>query len=206
MNRRKFLSTSGAIILLSGMVGCSSTTEPSARAMPYKETINSVLISSDGKTLVVLGQDYHYIFDLPASLLKTLQGSFHPYVQATISRFTVNASNEVIGNVLLRLGDTPEDAKTAALQAGFVERNGNTLLSLQMHGRRYKASQVEVQPQYQLNRAYIVNVDVAPHVQETHISPVQIAAGVIVIPGIILFAAAVFTNCLLTGQLHNCHE
>jgi len=206
MNRRKFLSTSGAIILFSSMVGCSSTTEPSERALPYKETITSVLISSDGKILVVLGQDYHYIFDLPSSLLKTLQGSFHSYVQATISRFTVSANNEVVGSVLLKLGDAPDEAKTAALQAGFVERNGNTRLSLQMHGKRYKASQVEVQAQYLLNQAYVVNVDVAPYVEKTHISPVQALAGVIVIPGIILFAAAVFTTCLLSGQLHNCHE
>jgi len=200
MNRRKFLFTSSATLFVSGVFGCTTITDDTDRTAHYKETISSVLISSDGKVLVALGHNYHYIFELPESLLNTLKESFHPYVQAYIPNFTITKKNVVVGDVYLKLVDAPVNAETAALHAGFHEYPDFIRMKVSLIGQRYQASKVDVQNEYKLNKAYVIDVSVEPKTQKAHLSPVQMVAGSVMFLGYSLYALTIFTGCSLSRR------
>jgi len=59
----------------------------------YREQVSGLVITEDGKKLVVLGTDYRYIFDLPASLRPVqtalLNGSNPRTMYATVPVYSV---------------------------------------------------------------------------------------------------------------------
>jgi hypothetical protein len=59
----------------------------------YSEIISSILISVDGKNIVVLGKDFHYIFDAPSDLVKILSSPLHKKVEGNLYGFSVNGDN-----------------------------------------------------------------------------------------------------------------
>ena len=88
MKRRQFLALSMAAA--SGLVaGCNGGVGPITDKWladgQYEETLKAFLITQDGKKLVVLGQRYHYIFDLPPALYKVMTSSYRPKRRAPAS-------------------------------------------------------------------------------------------------------------------------
>ena len=205
MNRRKFLTTSGAVIVLGGLFGCASDNADSAKR--YQEHIASVLISTDKTKLLVIGKDYHYIFDLPATLLKALQTNFHPYIQASISQFSVSKNNSIRGTIALDMVGAPDDLQAEAIETGFIRRADRLFWRSNMIGKRYKASQIELASQYRLNKEYTILVTEEADTAQAGPSPVGIVMGVIAIPGLIFLAFMVLVVCpIVSGGTHNCHE
>lgn len=102
------------IVLLSGLtlagtcslVACSSITEgPLTQELHkksrYTEVIDSILISQDRKTLVVIGATYHYLFKIPEALEKVLEAPYHPHSRASFFGFNVSRSGDIGGTVYL---------------------------------------------------------------------------------------------------------
>jgi len=92
-----------------------------------KETISSVLITTDEKRLVAMTSRYHYVFDIPPPLLAAIKGSFHPYVRAEFSEFHVDMVGTASGTVSLTVSSAPDDAVASAIEAGFTRTSGGTL-------------------------------------------------------------------------------
>ena len=149
-----------ASVLLSGCVTEQLwKSEPAQDA--YRERVSSVLITKDGKTLVVVGKDHHYIFDAPPAIVRTLTSDYQKYVVASFGEFSVDGSQKIEGRYALQIGDgAPDEAKMSAWQSGFYrDPQGRVRADGVLAGKRYSAGDVKVETSTRaLNREYFVDV------------------------------------------------
>jgi hypothetical protein len=133
----------------------------------YKENVDSVLISADGKQLVFLGPDYHYIFDAPPALVGALRTpALHGLIRGELGTFRVDTEGKISGGIKLigerHMGDDPAlEAQFTAL--GFKDAYGNWQFEGQLSGTRYAANGFKLPASMRdqgaaLNRAYSVDV------------------------------------------------
>ena len=161
-NRRQVLSASGAMAASTLLSAC--VTEALFKDYKYDEVVSSVLISTDKKSLVFIGKDYHYIFDAPEVLVKTLEAPFHQSVTGLLRNFHAKSSGEITGDFTLVLGiKVPEEAKQSALAMGY-RKSGlgpegyGCILSGNLVGKRFLANNVQIGTLQQLNSTYTVQV------------------------------------------------
>jgi len=205
LDRREFVSGSLFPFIGLSVAGCMTTT-PEWRS--YSERITSVLISADEKKLVVFTSDYHYLFEAPPAIVRTLKGAFHPYVTATFGGFRVLADGSMQGSGALQLWKAPADRVDEAVAAGFTRTgSGRAELLVNLQGHRYKAGSLKPLPRYELNKAYSIEVEAQKSTTHFDATPIKIVAGVpLVVGGVALFPLAVAAGCLANGNLSNCHE
>jgi hypothetical protein len=153
-----------------------------------KETISSVLITTDEKRLVAMTSRYHYVFDIPPPLLAAIKGSFHPYVQAEFSEFHVDMVGTARGTVSLTLSSATDDAVTSAIDAGFTRTPGGAMFVATLNGHRYTANDAQPVAQYKLNKPYEVELEDELR-NYSPPSPIVKAAGYLTIYGILLVVA-----------------
>ncbi|WP_250501904.1 MULTISPECIES: hypothetical protein [unclassified Caballeronia] len=163
MKRRKFIALTVSMpFALSGCLTSGLNEEAkSPDYYRYAETISSVLISADQKTLVFLGKNYHYIFDAPDHFVDVLQSPFHAGMTADVNQFYVDGDSNVSGSFVLNLD------KAASFSEEQKEELGNLgidpqrrSLSFRLSGRRYDAKgfdRSKVNPML-LNQSYEVSV------------------------------------------------
>jgi len=158
MQRREFLLV-GAMIASKVLSGC--TTKKLFADRRYRETVSSVLISNDGKTLVILGEKNHYIFENQTDLINILRAPFHPFVTALLSDFHVTNDEVISGNYYLTINNkASEQVKADAIAAGFKRTKLDQIsLSGKMQGKRYSAKKFTTNKTHQtLNKQYVVNI------------------------------------------------
>lgn len=160
--------------------GCVS----SPNAATTNEIVSSVLVSEDGNRLVVMTPSYHYIFELPPTLLTALKSDFHPYVEAIFSEFRVNSKGRVRGNVNLTVAESHPDAVAAAIAAGFVGNSRGAMFKTTLLGERYKAGNIQPTQQYQLNKTYVIAVQGAGDAGPT---PIGIVGGTLILSALVLY-------------------
>lgn len=165
MNRRLFLlyGTTTACAALGGCV-----TPALFKDKEYNEKITSFMISADGKKLVVLGEQYHYIFDMPEKLLPVLKSDYRTHLNSSFDGFHVDGS-VVTGYYSLRLRDNaPTEERQQATADGFKSiLHGELYFSGDIQGTRYSAADFE-----QKLTAQSFNQDYLVHVTET-LSPLD---------------------------------
>ena len=161
-------TTRRALILLGGAaaipmsMGCITAAVMSGGDREtYTETVDSVLVSADGKTLAVLGQDYHYLFDAPPAIKLLLQPDLRDAVDVSFHAFSVDANQRIAGGYFLRLGKnaSPEQQEKAmaagfkALPSGELSYNGT------LNGTRYAANGIQATAAAQkLRKTYTINI------------------------------------------------
>lgn len=179
------LTRRGCLAHLFGSLAAASL--PACSSTPSKginETVSSVLVTQDGKKLVVMTPQYHYIFDLPPTILNALRGDFHPSVDAAFQHFRVDSKGRVTGDVTLLVTDPHPAVVAAALAAGFA-RNGNVAyFATTLQGERFKAGNVQPTEQYRLNKSYVIPVSGSGDAGAT---PIGAVAGTLVIGAIVLY-------------------
>lgn len=124
MKRRTFLALPAMVA--SGMLtGCSDTVRvtPSAmRVTGYRDTLSAFLVTADGKRLVVLGKQCHYVFDLPRVFAAALAAPGHASPNIHFVAFETDRGL-ITADYWLRLA--PDDAppgsalRERALATGF---------------------------------------------------------------------------------------
>jgi hypothetical protein len=192
MNRREFLtilSASFAFFSLSGCLTRKLYTPPQ-----YRETVTSFLISQDGKKLVVLGKNYHYVFDMPPSLKQVLFSSFRKAIDANLYNFNVTTEQIVTGDYLLTIKKNAADKeRESAIEAGFVsDRVHGISLSGSLKGIRYSAAGFQAESVQTFNHPYAVVVSEqqtsGQNAAKILLTPITVAAdGVLTLAGIPLF-------------------
>lgn len=196
MNRRLFLCASALpLVSLSGCATKALYSKISKEEYKnYKEPVSQILVSSDGKKIVVLGETYHYVFDTPPRLIEVLDSPLHPKLSAVMQQFDVTPNADIKGSFFLM---TPKDADTEDLQLaqsyGFEQRAGERAsLRFELHGKRYNAKGF-VMPAAgqvkQFNQPYSVSVreelPIGGKAALALLTPVTIAAdGAIVLLGV----------------------
>lgn len=190
------------------------------------DRITSFLMTADHKKLIVLGEHYHYIFDMPPGLDTTLDAPFRVYVEASFSGFEASGS-DIKGAYTRRLmkGDyipgrviNVTDAMVqAAVNAGFVLENRSYVLKGEVSGHRYDASTFKSTEKLQhFNKDYYVFVheqktaSVAGTIARIPLTPLAIAAdgalfvasipvAIIAFPLIVPYLALGGCNYMLAG-------
>jgi len=163
--RRKLILAAGvaAIPLSSGCLTASVWgTSGASKTTSYQETVSSVLMSADGKTLAVIGKDYHYLFAATEPIKAILTPTLGEVVDVRLLGFAVDGDQKITGNYVLSIKPGSSDAvREQALAVGFkaVGKEGGLRLEGQMTGTRYRSN--GIQPgaaSQQLRKTYSVTV------------------------------------------------
>ena len=167
----------------------------------YYEQVSAFMITEDGKKLVVLGRDYHYIFDLPASLRPVLQSGYRKSLHTQFTDFRGNGSGVTGHYRILLPKNASADDQQAATADGFTAAQAGLVLDGDIGGKRYstegfadKAKDKDNAAQA-FNHPYTVYVRESPSVVGMGLrilaTPVTVAAdGVLVLGGILLVPIA----------------
>lgn len=161
-------TTRRALILLGGAaaipmsMGCITAAVMSGGDREtYTESVDSVLLSADGKTLAVIGKEYHYLFDAPDILKLLLQSELRNAVEASFHTFSVDANQRISGGYFLRLGkNAAQDQKDRAVAAGFkLLPSGELSYNGSLSGTRYAANGVQATAASQkLRKTYTISI------------------------------------------------
>ncbi len=150
----------------------------------YTETFSTLGMSSDASMFVVLGEQYHYIFDMDPVMASSFRSDFRPHLTAAMIRpFNVGAGGKTAGYVRLQLTPdaTPQD-KAQARKLGYGEtREGLIYYTTFMVGQRYVPRQdAPPAPAMALGSRYQVEVQDSQGSADAMrlLSPVYVAAGV----------------------------
>lgn len=200
MNRRNFLLSTAALAL-SGCTTASLLKESTEDTVDYqREKVSGFFASVDGKKLVVLGTDYHYVMDQIGDLPQVLQSPLKPRLNAEFSYFDLDHDNHVFGQVTLQLKGKVSDAERQQLQMegfeckGFQEEVWTKVYKVR--GTRYLAKGFELPASVsKFNHDYeiIVRESHSPGVKRAMVllTPVTLAMdGVLVLGGIVLAPVA----------------
>lgn len=198
MNRRLFLCASALPML--GLGGCATEALYSKISKTeyrnYEEPVSQILVSSDGKNIVVLGATYHYIFDTPPKLIEVLDSPLHPKLSAAMHQFDVKPNGDIKGSFyLLMPNDATDDDMHFAQSLGFESRKREAAsLPFGLVGKRYSAKGFTMPAAGQVkqfNRPYNVSIreelPIGGKAALALLTPVTVAAdGVVVLLGIAL--------------------
>lgn len=179
--RRGLLLAATAVASFS-LVGCANPTRIVSQR--YTESVGAVLISQDGRHLVVLGERYHYIFDAPAALVQALASPLHGRMAGVLAGFQVNLEGTTRGDYDIRLpGDLDETASAQAAALGFQAdpTDGALHLSGRLQGRRFLEGALRARrTPMTLNQVYQVEITAEQRASEQAadalVSPITVAA------------------------------
>ena len=111
-----------------------------------RDYVSSFLISQDQKTLIVIGQEYHYFLNLTPQIKGILQHPARPQMDASFPELQLNPDHVVVGQYRLQIPTAkwdalPIDQQTSLRQLGFAPAGnlGYYLLTGKLSGKRYGA-------------------------------------------------------------------
>lgn len=205
MMRRRNIAGLALGLPLASMSGC--VTMRMHEEPVYAEHLQGVLISADRKSLVVVGEKYHYVFTAPPQVVAALEEQLQPGIEAAgFQGFTVSPDNKIQGKLVLQ---TRRDASSTqvrlARQAGFEERGGRWVVEAPMTGERFTPRPGAALPLQKLGQAYVVRVTEtssgATKVLKAAATPVTVAAdGVLIIGAVVLLPLLLMKICFVCGN------
>lgn len=111
-----------------------------------RDYVSSFLISQDQKTLIVIGQEYHYFLNLTPQIKGILQHPARSQMDASFPELLLNQNHVVVGQYRLQIpvdkwDALPVDQQTSLRQLGFAPAGslGYYLLTGNLSGKRYGA-------------------------------------------------------------------
>lgn len=134
---RRLILVSGLTQVALAVSGCAS--EPPVHQRTYTEKVSTLLLSKDGKQLVILGAAHHYVFDAPPDLVALTQSPLKTRVEARIAPFTVTRDGTTQGDYSLHLPAslTPEEVVMAQAMGFKQVEGGAWQLDSHLRGTRY---------------------------------------------------------------------
>ena len=211
--RRKLLFVGGLAAIPMSM-GCitSAVVGGGSNYDTYTEKAGSVLISADGKTLAVIGKEFHYLFDAPEAIKAVLQPELREVVEVSFFTFKVDANQRIAGGYVLRIGKNASPGqKDKALAAGFkANPSGDLSLNGTLAGTRYAANGIEATAASQkLRKEYTISVSVeksagakaASTAGKVLLTPITLAAD-----GVLIIAAIPLLLIVMVGVAASSHH
>ncbi len=177
---------------------------PAEDSRTFVEEINSFLITQDGKNLIVVGQQHHYIFTPSDTLKFILTAPEKKYVKASFNTFSISSDQSVYGSYTLTVDakqGLPAETGKLLIAKGFT--NNPTQKNLTYHGSvqgtRYLADKFQLPATLQLNQKYTINMresytSASATMERILLTPLAIAAdGLLILGGIpVLIFAGIF--------------
>lgn len=178
----------------------------------YNESIKNFLISKDGKKLVVIGEKYHYIFEMNKTLLEILTSRQKKDIKANFSSFSIDINNNIVGKYYLSYElyrpYSKEEDKLFNEDLLWLEKQKFEKVKYysdmikykyghkgKLKGVRYLASDINL-PKNSFNQEYVIRIQEENYKYDKDtrdmLSPVaQVADGVLIIGGVVLVVALV---------------
>lgn len=151
-------------LLALSMTGCAmNRAKPALGHHVSREVVSSVLVSGDGKQMVVLTSKRHFVFQAPPGLLAALRSRFHPRLTGEFGVLSIDANADAtIPVTILMPSGSPEewpDAQAMGFDTKFGDPTTWQLNAGLMKGVGYKANGVQLPAEtLKLNRTYQVVV------------------------------------------------
>lgn len=120
------------------LTGCATVQLFNPRTT-YEEKTRDLRLSDADAQLVLVGEDYHYVLDVPESLRPVFHASYRPMIRWSFSWITVSKDQAVKLGYLGELDErlVSQQEKDAALVDGFIaDKYGNVRISGELSGRR----------------------------------------------------------------------
>lgn len=133
------------LLLLVILVQAGCLTATLDRDFKYtQESLRGFYFSSDEKTLAVIGEKYHYLFPLDASIKQVLNWDERAKVKANFSQFILLRNSKVAGTYTIRVNknDIDEPNQTSLKAIGFADENADLVLNGKMEGTYYSSNNV----------------------------------------------------------------
>lgn len=200
MNRRDFVQHSLGWLAILDISSCAQYHPVSAYTTSI-EIVSGLLISEDGKTLVVVTNRFHFIFDVPSPVVQAIMGTFHRYVQASFSKINFENRDSVSGTISLLVLKAPAEAVEAAATAGFTKTSNGAVFTTTLHGDVYGAADVVLPAQYKLNKAYEIEVVTAGTAWRA--TPIASTAGGFALGSLILVSLPIALVSVPFGGAHH---
>jgi len=186
------------------LISCTSTTKSLWENPTYKEKVSAFLITEDGEKLAILGEKYHYIFNLENALKDILVSKKRSQLKPVFYSFKIDKNNNISGKYTLNYTSKKQDEIEAIKNLGFINKvygNRKTyIFSGSIKGQRYIPNE-DINAVNKFNKSYTIKVEEPPtfiaNAGKTLATPVAVAVdGVKTIAGIILIPiyAVVLTN------------
>ncbi|SEB13561.1 hypothetical protein SAMN05660964_03747 [Thiothrix caldifontis] len=186
--------------------GCATNALHSSKNVST-EKINSFLITPDKATLVVAGEQHHFIFPLNEPLKSVLQWNGRAKLTPTFDKFTVNAGQSVSGSYTLQadVGKLTVEEHQFLTQRGFSQQGNTVAYRANIQGTRYLAGSVKVPQTAFFRQPYELTVAAPDGIADTAakiaLTPLTLTADGVtaVLGGIVL--APFFGLLMMSGGL-----
>lgn len=161
----------------------------------YKEPIQNFLISQDGKYIVFLGENYHYIFIDKSGVMRELlswRGRNLLFIDTKNTVMKVSRNNKVSGHALVEsfFSNLRGDQRVFLESLGFRKKDGALAIKIELEGKRYLPRQDLGRFLPSLSRKYVFDVKYTPNAKKAAaiaaLTPVTFAADAIYIFGKII--------------------
>lgn len=166
MKKKLILLVTLSFLILSG--GCTNFTSELYRdgslskVKTYTEEISTFLITQDGKQLIVVGKEHHYIFEANDTLKFILTWPEKKRVKAEFGNgFSINPDQIVTGSYTLTVDaerNLTQEAGDLLISKGFQYNTTKKTLSYtdKLQGKRYLADKFKLPSAMQLNQKYTI--------------------------------------------------
>jgi hypothetical protein len=204
--RRDFVLASTASLMGLSLAAC--TTSPTIKVRTYTEQVSTLLLSADGRQLVVLGKQYHYIFSAPPELYRLVHSPLKTHVTAMMDPFDVTLNGTITGAYTLVFNNDDASVSDDDIRALGFQRHedGRWLLRSKLSGKRYLIGNTLRQGRIHetLQQTYTVTV----HAEETLgdkaaeglVTPVVLTSGGVLLIYYVLLAPIALPILYLTEE------
>lgn len=141
-------------------ISCSHTPTTALDTKEGRETLSSFLVSPDRATLVVIGQEHHFIMQMQQPLRSIMQWESLYKLNPSFGAFSVDLNQAVTGSYTLeaKLNELQPNERDFLRQHGFRLKPHSTILSFSSHiqGTRYLAGKVQIPQAARFKKPYSV--------------------------------------------------
>ncbi|MBT8113117.1 MAG: hypothetical protein KJO47_05515 [Gammaproteobacteria bacterium] len=190
------------------LISCTSTTESLWENPSYKEKIGRFLISEGGTKLAIIGEKYHYIFDLDKELKNILLSTIRASLKPSFYSFKVDENNNISGKFILYYSSDNKKDIEWLTKSGFINKTRRndklftyTFLSA-INGKRYSTT-TNANKSIDFSKPYFLKIEEPSSLLSSTgkivATPITVAAdGVMTISGVVFFTA--FTTAILIRE------
>ncbi len=202
---RKFILHLVALLFCVAQFGCTPFTQNlhSGGNSVTHETIKSFLITPDASTLVVAGEQHHFIFPLHEPLKSLLQWQGRAKLNPSFGQFSVSSGQSVAGNYSLSANPAQLTAAEVQFltQHGFTPNGGELSYSADIQGMRYLAGNVKVPQTAIFRHPYQLSI-IAPDEAGDAVVKIALTPLTLLADGVLTLAAAPLVGLWVLGNGH----
>jgi hypothetical protein len=173
----------------------------------FVEQISTFLITQDGKSLIVVGKQHHYIFNANDTLKFILTWPEKKRVKTTFSNFVISSDQTVAGSYYLTVDanqNLSAETHKLLISKGFNENKLEKTLVYTgfIQGVRYAADQFELPATLQLNQNYTITMtenqtSASATIKRILLTPLAVTAdGLLILGGTPVLLFLLFTDAM----------